>query len=93
MCQIRDYIEFALYHSRRLKSSRDYASVYLSPYRSKEQRLEHGLLVKQLTGLPRIHQHIISSDIIRCVLLINLTRRFLRVYMLHSSFTCVKILY
>ena len=50
-CQNRGDVDFALVHSRRLKNSARHSRVYLGPDRSKEQRLEHSLLVKQMKEL------------------------------------------
>lgn len=50
-CQNRGDVDFALVHSRRLKNSARHSRVYLAPDRSKEQRLEHSLLVKQMKEL------------------------------------------
>ena len=50
-CQNHGDVDFALVHSRRLINSARHSSVYLGPDRSKEQRLEHSLLVKQMKEL------------------------------------------
>ena len=50
-CQNHGDVDFALVHSRRLKNSARHSRVYLGPDRSKEQRLEHSLLVKQMKEL------------------------------------------
>ena len=50
-CQNRGDVEFALVHSKRLKDSEKHSKVYLSPDRSKEQRLAHSLLVKKIKDL------------------------------------------
>ena len=54
-CQNSGDVDFALVHSRRLKSSENHSTVYLAPDRSKEQRLEHSALVRRMKDL-------ISSD-------------------------------
>ena len=50
-CQNRQEVEFALVHSRKLKYSVKHSGVYLAPDRTKEQRLEHSLLVKKMKDL------------------------------------------
>ena len=50
-CQTRMEVDFALVHSRKLKYSAKHAEVYLAPDRTKEQRLEHSLLVKKMKDL------------------------------------------
>ena len=54
-CQNSGDVDYALVHSKRLKSSEHHSTVYLGPDRSKEQRLEHSALVRKMKDL-------ISSD-------------------------------